>query len=104
MAKPDKKQDDAISLKGGGSNSQAIIAGYITELVKAEDELERMSAPIKAHIKDIKASAKAAKANIVALTNAVKFKRASEKGREKFQQEAADTDLYLSFIQLNLFA
>ncbi len=97
------KAADAISLKGGGSNSQKLITDYVAELIKHHDEMDRVCEPYELAIDDILAQAKANKIDTDALKETVKFKRATEQKRKKMSEKAKNTELYLSFLQLSLF-
>ncbi len=103
MGKAKLKTDDAISITGGGSNSQKLVTDYLNELVKRHDQMEKACEPYEGAIADILAQAKANKLDVDALKDAVKFKRATDLKRKKLSEKAKNTDLYLSFLQLSLF-
>ncbi len=96
-------KDDAINNKGGGSNSQKLILGYIEELCKAHDGMDKVCEPFEDHIKDILEQAKLNGVDTDALKDTVKFKRAAEAKRIKLQKKAQNTEVYLSLLQLSLF-
>lgn len=96
MAKKDNEQE-------APKNTQKLVEGFISELIRVEDELDRVSEPHKEHRKSILQAAKDNQLNVPSLKRAVKFKRASEAARKKLQQEEVDTEFYLSFVQLTLF-
>lgn len=80
-------------------NMQKLTESFISEIIAVEDEME----PLKERRKDLMTAAKDNNLNTKALANAVKFKRADADRRRGMQQTAADTDVYLSFVQLTLW-
>ena len=98
MAKKDETNKDEQP-----RNTQKLVEGFISELVKVEDALERDSEPHIEARKDILSAAKDNQLNVKALQRAVKFRRASEKKRQAMIKEEQDTETYLSFVQLTLF-
>lgn len=87
-----------------GTNTSKLITGFIDELTRVEDELDRVSKPHKEHRKDILQAAKDNGLKVASLKKAVKFKRAEEQKRAAMKEEEKTTEIYLSFIQLSLFS
>lgn len=89
-------------------NTATLVAGFITELVKVEDEIERDTEkhikPLTDHRKDLLKAAKDNQLNVKAIKNAVKFKRAEAAQRKAISDEIGETEVYLSYIQLEMFA
>ena len=89
------------------TNTSTLVAGFISELIRIDDAIDRETekhiTPLKDNKKDIMGAAKSNNLNIPALKRAVKFKRAEGAARKAMSQELCDTDTYLSFIQLSLF-
>ena len=103
MGKPNKKPDDAVSLNGGGSNTEATFKAIASEMVSLEDEIDRLMEPLKERRKDLAATAKAAKINVAALKRSVKIKRADNAKRKKYAEEIQAEEIYLNWLQIDLF-
>ena len=126
MANPAKKETDSITISAGGKsvtvtseqlkntadalapkNTQTLVAGFISELVKNADEIERETdkhiKPLTAHRKDLLKAAKDNQLNVKAIKNAVKFKRAEAAARKAMSEEISETEVYLSYVQIDMF-
>lgn len=88
-------------------NTATLVAGFITELVKVEDEIERETEkhikPLTDHRKDILKAAKDNQLKVSSIKAAVKFKRADAAKRKAIAEEIGETEVYLSYIQLDMF-
>ena len=101
MASAAKKQPEPIR------NTQTLVAGFIAELVKNADEIDRETekyiAPLTEHRKDLLKAAKDNQLNVKAIKAAVKFKCAEEAARRKMAEEISETEVYLSYVQVEMF-
>ncbi len=88
-------------------NLATVVAGFIVELVANEDEIDRQTekhiAPLTQHRKDLLKAAKDNQLNVAAIKNAVKFKRAQAAARKAIADEIGETEVYLSYIQIEMF-
>lgn len=89
-------------------NTQTIVAGFITELVKNADEIDRETEkhikPLTDHRKDLLKAAKDNQFNVKAIKNAVKFKRAEAAQRKAIADEIGETEAYLTYVQIEMFS
>lgn len=98
-----KEADSAAQPK----NTQTLVAGFISELVKVEDEIERETdkyiKPLTDHRKDLLKAAKDNQLKVSSIKNAVKFKRADAAKRKAIAEEVSETEVYLSYVQIDMF-
>ena len=104
MANPAKKETDTAAAP---KNTQTLVAGFISELVKVEDEIERETEkhikPLTDHRKDLLKAAKDNQLKVKSIMNAVKFKRAEAAARKAIAEEISETEVYLSYVQIDMF-
>lgn len=98
------KTDSAVQAP---KNTATLVAGFITELVANEDEIDRQTEkhlePLTTHRKDLLKAAKDNQLNVKAIKAAVKFKRAQAAARKALADEIGDTEIYLSYVQIEMF-
>ncbi len=89
-------------------NTKTIVAGFVTELVKVEDEIERATEkylkPLTDHRKDLLKAAKDNQLKVASIKASVKFKRANAAKRKAIAEEISETEVYLSYVQIDMFA
>lgn len=92
---------------GAPKNTEKLIGGFVNELAKIEDEIEREMdkyiKPLQEAKKDLLKSAKDNTLNVEAIKGAVKYKRANNKQRRKIDQLHSDTEQYLHYVQIEMF-
>lgn len=98
---------DADSATEAPKNTKTLVAGFISELVANEDEIDRQTekhiTPLTDHRKDLLKAAKDNQLNVKAIKNAVKFKRAEAAQRKAIAEEVSETEIYLSYVQIEMF-
>ncbi len=85
------------------SNTEATFLAISSEMVKLEDEIDRVMEPLKERRKDLSNVAKDAKLNLAALKRTVKIKRADNAKRKKYAEEIQAEEQYLHWMQIDLF-